>query len=127
MSSISKSRGYKTEKGLERADHLRSTQNEIDGAKVAANMKRIDKEGFYKRIVVSRDDYILDGHHTWAGQLGVDARDGSLKGDKTVRITRVDISITKLLAEAETWTGGAGKKAAGQDAWNPRPAARSGR
>ena len=111
-----KSRGYKTEKSTERADHLRSTQDEIDGAKVASNMTRIDKEGFYKRIIVSRDDYILDGHHTWAGQLGVDARDGSLKGDKHVRITRVDISITKLLAEAETWTGGKGKKAAGQDA-----------
>ena len=111
-----KGRGYSMEKGLERADHLRSTQDEIDGAKVAANMTRIDKEGFYKRIIVSRDGYILDGHHTWAGQLGVDARDGSLKNDKHVRITRVDISITKLLAEAETWTGGKGKKAAGQDA-----------
>lgn len=111
-----KSQGYKVEKATERADHLRATQNEISGAKVAASMKRIDEEGFYKRLVVSRDDYILDGHHTWAGQLGVDARDNSLKGDKTVKISRVDISITQLLAEAEKWTGGKGKKPASEAA-----------
>jgi hypothetical protein len=115
------SRGYKTEKGVERADHLRATQDEIDGAKVAVSMARIDKEGFYKRLVVSRDDYILDGHHTWAAQLGVDARDNTLRGDKTVKITRVDIGIVKLLEEAEKWTGGKGKKAAGQDAVDYSP------
>ena len=96
------------------ADHLRATQDEISGAKVAAAMQRIRKEGFYKRIIVSRDDYILDGHHTWAGQLGVDAQDNDLRGDKHVKISRVDISITKLLAEAEKWTGGKGKKPASE-------------
>lgn len=108
-------RGYKTEKSTERADHLRATQDEIDGAKVAQSMARIDREGFYKRLVVSRDDYIVDGHHTWAAQLGVDARDGTLKGDKTVKITRVDIGIIQLLHEANAWTTKQGiqRKAAG--------------
>jgi hypothetical protein len=99
-----RSEGYKIKKDSERADHLRATQNEISGAKVAASMARIDKEGFYKRLAISREDYILDGHHTWAGQLGVDARDGSLKGDKHVKVYRIDISITKLLEEANKWT-----------------------
>ena len=110
-----KSKGYKVEKSTERADHLRATQDEIDGAKVAISMERIKKEGFYKRIIVSRDNYILDGHHTWAGQLGHDARDNKLFDDKHVKVARVDIGIIQLLKEAEEWTGGAGKKAAGQD------------
>jgi len=109
-----KSQGYKVEKEDEQARHLRATQDEISGAKVAESMKRIKKEGFYKRIVISKDDYILDGHHTWAGQLGVDAKDNKLKGDKNVKVARVNISITKLLAEAEKWTGGKGKKPASE-------------
>jgi hypothetical protein len=111
-----KSQGYKVEKDKERADHLRATQSEISGAKVAASMKRIEEEGFYKRLVVSRDDYILDGHHTWAGQVGVDAKNNKLDEEKGVKVYRVDISITKLIAEAEKWTGGAGKKPASEPA-----------
>jgi hypothetical protein len=111
-----KSEGYKVEKEKEFAANLRATQSEISGVKVAAAMKRIKKEGFYKRLVISRDDYILDGHHTWAGQLGVDAQDNNLRDDKSVKVARVDISITKLIAEAEKWTGGAGKKPASESA-----------
>ena len=111
-----KKQGYKVEKDSERADHLRATQSEISGAKVAASMKRIEEEGFYKRLVVSRDDYILDGHHTWAGQVGVDIKDGKFDEEKGVKVFRVDISITKLIAEAEKWTGGKGKKPASEPA-----------
>jgi hypothetical protein len=111
-----KKQGYDVEKGHEYAANLRATQSEISGAKVAASMARIDREGFYKRLIVSRDDYILDGHHTWAGALGVDARNNDLHDDKMVKVARVDISITKLIAEAEKWTGGKGKKPASQSA-----------
>ena len=111
-----KEQGYKVEKGNERAEHLRATQNEISGAKVAAAMERIKKEGFYKRLVISKDDYILDGHHTWAGQLGIDAQNNELRGDKDVKIARVNISITKLIAAAEKFTGGKGKKPASEAA-----------
>jgi len=107
-------RGYKIEKEKEKAANLRATQSEIDGAKVAVSMKRIQSEGFYKRLVISKDDYILDGHHTWAGQLGIDAKNNVLDDDKEVKVARVNISITKLLAEAEKFTGGKGKKPAGQ-------------
>ena len=113
-----KSLGYKVEKDSERADHLRATQSEISGAKVAASMKRIKEEGFYKRLVVSRDDYILDGHHTWAGQVGRDIRDGKFDEEKGVKVFRVDISITKLIDEANKWTKehGIAKKPASEPA-----------
>ena len=111
-----KDQGYKVDKEKEYAAHLRATQSEISGAKVADAMKRIEKEGFYKRLVVSRDNYILDGHHTWAGQLGVDAKNNNLHDDKSVKVARVDISITKLIAAAEKFTGGKGKKPADEAA-----------
>lgn len=110
-----KSQGYEVEKGHERAENLRATQNEIDGAKVAIQMNRIEEDGFYKRLVISKDDYILDGHHTWAGQLGLDAKHNDLHADKSVKVARVNISITKLLEEGDKWTASQGikKKAAG--------------
>jgi hypothetical protein len=113
-----KDQGYGVKKGKEYAAHLRATQDEISGVKVAAAMKRIkDNNGkVYKRIIVSKDNYILDGHHTWAGALGVDSKNNNLHDDKNVKIFRVNISITKLIAEAEKWTGGKGKKPASEAA-----------
>jgi hypothetical protein len=113
--------GYEIEKKKEKAENLRATQSEIDGAKVAIQMERIREDGFYKRLVVSKDDYILDGHHTWAGELGIDAKDGDLSNDKEVKIARVNIGITKLIEIADEWTKAEGiaKKPAGQKAAAP--------
>jgi uncharacterized protein len=110
--------GYAITEGREKAANLRASQSELSGEKVFAAMQRIEQEGkFYKRLVISRDDYILDGHHTWAGQLGHDAADNDLQNDgRRVKIARVDIGIIDLIMEAEKWTGGAGKKAASEKA-----------
>jgi hypothetical protein len=110
--------GYKVTEGREKSANLRASQSELSGEKVAASMHRIEEEGkFYKRIVVSKDDYILDGHHTWAGQLAHDAADNDLENDgRQVKIARIDIGIVDLIKEAEKWTGGAGKKAASEKA-----------
>jgi hypothetical protein len=110
-----KDQGYKVEKDKVRADHLRATQNELNGAKVAATMDKIrDAGGKSKKIVVSSDDYILDGHHSWAAKIGVDAEDGDLDNDLKMNVARVNIPITKLLAEAEKFTGGKGHKPASE-------------
>jgi len=110
--------GYDIKEGREKAANLRASQSELSGEKVAASMKRIEDEGkFYKRIVISRDDYVLDGHHTWAGQLALDAADNDLTNDgRQVKIARIDIGIVELIKEAELWTGGMGKKAATEKA-----------
>jgi hypothetical protein len=112
-----KDKGYDVSKGSEFASYLRATQNELNGAKVARNMARIDSGKIdlaETRLIVSRDNYILDGHHRWAADVGIDARDGILDNDKKMNITRVDISIVDLLDEAETFTGGKGKKPASE-------------
>src|SRR5215471_599 len=58
---------YKVEEGQEYAAHLRATQSELNGAKVAGIMNAMATKPkiMDRRIFVSQDDYILDGHHTW--------------------------------------------------------------
>ena len=108
-----KDKGYKIEKGTERAINLRATQNQLNGAKVAANMNKYQTTGKGpRRLIVSRTDYILDGHHKWAAKIGMDAADNKLKNDTKLDIWRVDIGITKLLKEAQKFTGGKGAKPA---------------
>jgi thioredoxin reductase len=111
-----KDKGYKIQKESEYAANLRATQNELNGAKVAAVMDHLaDKQDHHaKRLIISKDDYILDGHHHWAGKLGLDAADGNLTNDSKIKIARVNIPITKLLEEAEIFTGGKGKKPASE-------------
>jgi len=113
-------KGYEIKKEREFAANLRATQNELNGAKVAAVMAHLEKEPDNqgaKRLIISKDDYILDGHHHWAGKLGLDAADGNLTNDTKIKIARVNISITKLLEEAEIFTGGKGKKPASETAF----------
>jgi len=116
-------KGYKVEKEKEFAANLRATQNELNGAKVAAIMDHLAGADDHqsKRLIVSRDDYILDGHHHWAGKLGLDAADGNLTNDTKLKIARVDIPIIKLLEEAETFTGGKGHKPATEETTSKSP------
>lgn len=107
-----KEQGYKVKRGRELAANLRATQNELNGAKVAANMDKIERQGDTKapRLIISKDDYILDGHHRWAAKIGIDVKDN--KFDTEMKTSRVNISITKLLEEADKFTGGKGHVAA---------------
>jgi len=116
-----KEQGYEVEKHRERADFLRATQDELSGAKVAANMVKLKNEDDHigRRLVVSRDNYILDGHHHWAAKIGLDAKEGELSQATKVPVSRVDISITQLLREAEKFTGGKGHKSAEERAYVP--------
>jgi hypothetical protein len=110
-------KGYAVEKTKELSSHLRATQDELDGAKVAAVAAKLKADpDKAKRLIVSRDNYILDGHHHWAAEIGLDAKDN--KFDGKTKISRVDISITQLLREAEKFTGGKGHKNTG-DAYDP--------
>ena len=108
--------GYKVKRGKEDAANLRATQDELNGAKVAATIDKMRKDPDVRRrrMVISSDDYILDGHHHWAADIGIDAADNVLRDDKRVRIARVNIPIIKLLKEAEKFTGGKGHKPASE-------------
>ena len=111
--------GYKIEKTNERVDHLRATQRELDATKVAgvAAKMQADPGKKQKRLVISKDNYILDGHHHWAAKVGLDAINNKL-GDERMKVARVNIGIIDLLNKAKAFTGGKGAKAFGED-WNP--------
>jgi len=117
-------KGYEISKEKEFASYLRATQNELNGTKVAgiANAMITGKlKGKEPRLVVSRDNYILDGHHRWAALVGVDAVNNKL-GDKLMKVSRVNIGITELLREAEEFGAGhAGVEESGMKGAQPTP------
>jgi len=107
-------KGFRVEKDDEYAANLRATQDQLKGSQVAANMDRLEKEGEKgaPRIVISKDDYILDGHHRWAAKIGLDAANNKLRDDLKMKVSRVDIDIITLVNLANEFTGGKGAKTA---------------
>lgn len=100
--------GVKITPGQTRADHLRASQSELNGAMVA----RIAKEMEAGRkdddpIFTSRDDYILDGHHRWAAKVGVTYGSKS-GGDMSMNTDQIDMPMTDLFEEAKKFTAGWG-------------------
>jgi len=103
--------GYKVEKEEERSANLRATQNELIGVKVAATVEKMKAKGqdvINARLIISKDDYVLDGHHRWAAQLAIDAEKGKLSNADKITVTRVNVGITELLDLANKFTGGKG-------------------
>lgn len=96
-----------------KAASLKASQSELVGAKVAgmvgaAKAGKFDPGG--KAIFVSRDGYVIDGHHRWASQVGLDAGDGKL-GDMDMKVIEIDMPISAVLREANAWTAEFGIKA----------------
>jgi hypothetical protein len=87
------------------AANLKASQNELNGGKVAsmAQVLASGKQlGGDPRIFVSHDDYIVDGHHRWAANVGHDLADGQ-EGDVMMPVARVDMDIIELLAAANQY------------------------
>ena len=85
-----------------KASELKATQNELVGSKVVGMItnEKFDPEG--EAIFVSRDGYVIDGHHRWAAQVGRDLSDGKL-GDLELNVIVVDSPISEILREANKW------------------------
>jgi hypothetical protein len=93
------------------AAELKATQTELIGAKVAGMMLAKDFDPSERPIFVSRDGYVIDGHHRWAAVVGRDASDGKL-GDRTMNVQMVDMDIMDVLKEASSWADEFGIKTA---------------
>lgn len=72
--------GYKAflkSKGIQVSDkkmkpwRVKPTQTYIDTDKVDSQVKNI-KDGGKTKIIVSSDNYILDGHHSWGAYMEID-------------------------------------------------------
>jgi hypothetical protein len=52
---------------------------------------------------VSKDGYVIDGHHRWAAKVGLDGSDGKL-GDMKMKVKVIDMPIQDVLREANAFT-----------------------
>lgn len=99
-----KSKGIKTEETTVRASHLRASQNEIVGSKIAKMVLEAQagkRDLRDKPIFVTRDNYVVDGHHHWAADVGL----GYAKGkDLKVPVHRLDCDIGQALDLANSFT-----------------------
>lgn len=84
------------------AANLRASQNELIGQHVASMMNANFDPG-KEPIFISKDNYIVDGHHRWAAVVGRDAADGKL-GDLNMNVIRVNAPISELLHLANAWS-----------------------
>jgi hypothetical protein len=83
------------------ASHLRASQTEMDGAKVGGMMEAIAAGKIAPSpIFVSDDNYIVDGHHRWAANVGVGLGD---KKEMSMPIARVNMKILPLLSAANSF------------------------
>lgn len=94
--------GIKTSNQTVRAASLKASQAQLSGEKVAGMMENKDFDPAAEPIYVSRDGYVIDGHHRWAAQVGRDLGDGDV-GDLPMNVIVVDMDIKDVLVEANTW------------------------
>ena len=94
-----KADGIKVTEARVPAAHLRATQTELVGSKVAgfANAVRAGNPKatatIGEPIYVTRDHYVIDGHHRWAALMMLDALDGQLGNDTYQNVHIVDMDI----------------------------------
>lgn len=85
-----------------KASELKASQAELVGEKVAGMMNNKDFDPAGEPIFVSKDGYVIDGHHRWAAQVARDVQDGRL-GDLPLNVRVVDLTIDQALKFANKW------------------------
>lgn len=91
-----------------RASHLRASQAEIDGGRVVELIHEAEagtKDLRKRPIFVTKDNYVLDGHHHWAALVGVGyGKDKDLK----VPVYKLDMEIGEAITAANDFANAAG-------------------
>lgn len=88
------------------AASFKASQDQLVGDKVAGIEKFMETapkdSRVFEPIFVTRDHYIIDGHHRWAAMVGLDAKDGVL-GNFPMKVRMVDMDIGEALAAANAF------------------------
>jgi len=71
---------------------LKATQSEFDKNKIAEMM--IDPSSTKNGIIISNDDYVLDGHHRWIV---------AYNKNQKIKVIRVDLPILELMRLAKSF------------------------
>jgi hypothetical protein len=81
------------------AKNLNPVQDEVNENNIKRMMERTTSgERAAQGVVISKDNYILDGHHEWVAYSRLYGKDTHLK------VYRVGLPINKLMYEAETFS-----------------------
>lgn len=95
--------GVETREGEVLASSLKATQKQVIGADVAGIMKALEDGSMPEQtLFVSRDGYVIDGHHRWAASVGLDYKDGKA-GDVKMKVRVIDLSIDEVLKKANAF------------------------
>ena len=103
--------GYQVTNETVPAENLRATQMDLIGPTVAGMSRAMDAGTLDVRpIYVSKDNYILDGHHNWAATVLSNIRSGK-QGDIPVQRVNADIGTVLDLSRGYTRAMGLPQKA----------------
>lgn len=86
-----------------RSDKLKATQSNMRGEQVGGMMNS-EKDFSAEPIFVSRDGYVVDGHHRWAATVGKDLENGILGDEHQMNVIVLDAPISQILRHANKWT-----------------------
>jgi hypothetical protein len=95
-----KAEGHEVTKEKIRASYLRASQSQIDGARIAQlvqESRQGDRDLREKPIFVTKDNYVLDGHHHWAADVGEGYEHGK---DYKIPVYKLDMQIGEAIKAA---------------------------
>ena len=108
-------KGIKTADTEVPSDSLKASQSELVGAKVAGMTKALEEDplnkGITAPIYVSRDGYVIDGHHRWAAVTSKAIKDGK---PANMKVHVIDMDAKDIIPMANKFAediGVAAKKA----------------
>lgn len=94
--------GHKIETKEIDVTKLKATQNQLVGSKIVGMLDALKNKtpeetaGIRAPIFISKDGYILDGHHRWAALVGLDLSNGG-GPDVKMNVMQVDMNATDLV------------------------------
>lgn len=98
-------KGIKTKRYKVDPSTLKATQNQLVGAKIAMRVGQMQTNPNHKKFkmpyFISKDGYILDGHHGWASVLAYCLIN---KTSRKINVIEVDLKIKKLVKLANDFT-----------------------
>lgn len=77
--------------------HLKASQNELDFGKISKMATTPTFDVNDVRLLVSSDNYVIDGHHRWGAQMMKDR-------EATAQVTRIGLPARAAIEVARDWT-----------------------
>jgi hypothetical protein len=112
-------RGVRVQRGVADPSKLHPIQAEMSASKVGLIMKKLRKKGMKTddggRIVISKDNFVIDGHHRWAAAAMLSFEDSSIK----LPVIRVDMNHKDLIDVTLAWNKASGIQSIGMGESNP--------